>query len=75
MDNQIVLIVGIVVSLISIVTPIIKFNTTINKLNFAVSCLKKTMDETVEKLNNQEKTIILLENKLERSDKNGNNNN
>ena len=62
MDNQIVLIVGIVVSLISIVTPIIKLNTTINKLNFAVSCLKKTMDETVE-------------NKLERSDKDGNNNN
>lgn len=75
MDSQIILIVGLIVSLISILTPIIKLNTTINKLNFMVSSLKDNLDNAVKKLNQQDKIIFSLERRIEGRDKCGVNNN
>lgn len=71
MDSQIVLVVGLIVSLISILTPIIKLNTTINKLNFTVSSLQDNLDRAVVKLNQQDKIICSLERRIEGREGNG----
>lgn len=73
MNDSIIVIVGLIVSLITIITPIIKLNTNITKLNMAVVSLNESMEDVLIKIENHEKRLLLLENYWKASDLNGNN--
>ena len=61
MDNEIIMIVSLIVSLMAIITPILKLNANITKLNVTMDCLNNSVNEIYKKVELHESRLDKLE--------------